>query len=378
MVAVAVLGMRLGGRDEVGGPADVAGAEPGGEESPSHHVRRRGWRSASGRIWRTRAARGPTSRTGPARTGGCRAATGSSSRAWAWPARRISICRSLRAEAAIDGRDLRLDGAFVRQQKPRLAALDDGGRDVAAVDVGSDCVAKMTLAFFLRSVFSHSRSWPAKPSSSSASQPSSMMSSVGARRAGRRCDGTDRRGRRAPRRSRSSPSVSNAWTVAAEMFGLGVEQPTIGAADAIRRSACFRSLDWSRPQRPVMVRSSTGAEASEVSAVQMCSFTSGVIATPSRIRMATIQSPPRRVRERRGCGPAAEADGASAPRSARRRDRASRRPWRARRRGSSRRNRRRRPERPAIAAELQGHQRQQHRLAGAGRADDRVWPTSPT
>ena len=43
----------------------------------------------------------------------------------------------------------------------------------------SDCVAKMTDAFFLRSVFSHSRSWPAKPSSSSASQPSSMMSSVG-------------------------------------------------------------------------------------------------------------------------------------------------------------------------------------------------------
>ena len=28
----------------------------------------------------------------------------------------------------------------------------------------SDCVAKMTEAFFLRSVFSHSRSWPAKPS----------------------------------------------------------------------------------------------------------------------------------------------------------------------------------------------------------------------
>ncbi len=43
----------------------------------------------------------------------------------------------------------------------------------------SDCVAKMTLAFFLRSVFSHSRSWPAKPSSSSASQPSSIMRRVG-------------------------------------------------------------------------------------------------------------------------------------------------------------------------------------------------------
>lgn len=40
-----------------------------------------------------------------------------------------------------------------------------------------------------------------------------------------------------------------------------------------------------------MVRSPTGAEASEVSAVQICSFTSGVMVTPSRIRMATIQSP---------------------------------------------------------------------------------------
>jgi hypothetical protein len=39
-----------------------------------------------------------------------------------------------------------------------------------------------------------------------------------------------------------------------------------------------------------MVRSSTGAEASEVSAVQICSFTSGVIVMPSRIRIATIQS----------------------------------------------------------------------------------------
>ena len=42
----------------------------------------------------------------------------------------------IEAEAAIDGRDLRLDGALVRQQEPRRAAFDDRGRDVAAVDVG--------------------------------------------------------------------------------------------------------------------------------------------------------------------------------------------------------------------------------------------------
>src|SRR5690606_6503553 len=38
-------------------------------------------------------------------------------------------------EAAIDGRDLRLDRALVRQQEPRRAALDDGGRDRAAINV---------------------------------------------------------------------------------------------------------------------------------------------------------------------------------------------------------------------------------------------------
>ena len=40
------------------------------------------------------------------------------------------------AEAAIDRGDLRLDGSLVRQQEPGLAALDDGGCDRRAVDVG--------------------------------------------------------------------------------------------------------------------------------------------------------------------------------------------------------------------------------------------------
>ena len=39
-----------------------------------------------------------------------------------------------------------------------------------------------------------------------------------------------------------------------------------------------------------MVRSPAGADASDVSAVQMCSFTSGVMVMPSRIRIAAIQS----------------------------------------------------------------------------------------
>ena len=40
------------------------------------------------------------------------------------------------AEAAIDRGDLRLDRALVRQEDARRAALDDRGRDVAAVDIG--------------------------------------------------------------------------------------------------------------------------------------------------------------------------------------------------------------------------------------------------
>jgi hypothetical protein len=82
------------------------------------------------------------------------------------------------AEAAIDRRDLRLDRALVRKQKRvwQLSMMAGAMAEPSMSD--SDCVAKMTLAFFLRSVFSHSRSWPAKPSSSSASQPSSMMRRV--------------------------------------------------------------------------------------------------------------------------------------------------------------------------------------------------------
>jgi hypothetical protein len=77
---------------------------------------------------------------------------------------------------------------------------------------------------------------------------------------------------------------------AAETFRLGVEQPAVSAADAIGLERRLRSLDWSSTVRPVMVRSSTGAVASEVSAVQRCSLTSGVMVTPSRVRMATSQS----------------------------------------------------------------------------------------
>ncbi|MNE58415.1 hypothetical protein D3C80_1534440 [compost metagenome] len=56
------------------------------------------------------------------------------------------------------------------------------------------------------------------------------------------------------------------------------------------RSACFKALACSSAVSPVMVRSATGAEPSDVSAVQRCSLTSGVISTPSLTRMSTSQS----------------------------------------------------------------------------------------
>ena len=67
-------------------------------------------------------------------------------------------------------------GAFYKAQVA-VSVLDSAIAEPSMSE--SDCVAKTTLAFFFLSVFSHSRSWPAKPSSSSASQPSSTMMSVG-------------------------------------------------------------------------------------------------------------------------------------------------------------------------------------------------------
>jgi hypothetical protein len=59
------------------------------------------------------------------------------------------------------------------------------------------------------------------------------------------------------------------------MLAFGVEQPPVGAADAIGAQRLLEVVGLEQDARPVMVRSSTGAEASEVSADQICSFTSG-------------------------------------------------------------------------------------------------------
>jgi hypothetical protein len=75
----------------------------------------------------------------------------------------------------------------------------------------SDWVAKMTLAFFLRSVFSHSRSWPAKPFVVQR-QPAFVDDERVGDPSSRSFDAVEQIGEhgRAPRPVPISPSVSNA------------------------------------------------------------------------------------------------------------------------------------------------------------------------
>jgi hypothetical protein len=56
------------------------------------------------------------------------------------------------------------------------------------------------------------------------------------------------------------------------------------------RKAMRNAFDWSSSARPVIVRSSRGAEARLPSAVQTASFTSGVTGTFSAASSAAIQS----------------------------------------------------------------------------------------
>ncbi len=74
------------------------------------------------------------------------------------------------------------------------------------------------------------------------------------------------------------------------MFGLRIEQPAIGAANAVRAQCLFQIVGLQQHGEAGDGPFPAGADASEVSAVQMCSFTSGVMVTPSRIKIAAIQS----------------------------------------------------------------------------------------
>jgi hypothetical protein len=85
----------------------------------------------------------------------------------------------VQSEPPIDGV---ICGSIARSLGRKILAgqLSTRAGAIALVSISvSDCVAKITDAFFLRSVFSHSRSSCAKLVSSSASQPSSMVRRVG-------------------------------------------------------------------------------------------------------------------------------------------------------------------------------------------------------
>jgi hypothetical protein len=134
----------------------------------------------------------------------------------------------------------------------------------------------------------------------------------------------------------------------------------------------LRSFDCSSTDRPVSVRSSTGADASEVSADQRCSLTSGVIATLSRARMAASQS----AAHARSPESWMRASGWSEtevsapsvippPRSCQSPPMAS-----AAARIEPPKSKAKTCDCVLVAAELERHEREQHRLAGAGRADD--------
>ena len=91
-------------------------AQPGGGEAVAAMRGERSRRWRPGRSSRTRRRRRARPRSGPARTGGCRGATGSNSRASASRGEDLDLA-IVEAEAAIDGRDLRLDRALVRQEE---------------------------------------------------------------------------------------------------------------------------------------------------------------------------------------------------------------------------------------------------------------------
>ena len=196
------------------------------------------------------------------------------------------------SEAPIDRGDLRLDRALVRQEEPRRAALDDGGRDGAAVDVGERLGGEDDGGVLLAQRLQPLAQLRGKAVDRRA-QASPRRRSAGSagHRGGLRCDGRDRRARRARRRCRSAPRsrrpAPRPRRDARSRRRAAGRRGRRGNRVAAPASAL---ADCSSTERPVSVRSSTGAVASEVSADQRCSFTSGVTVTPSRARMSAIHS----------------------------------------------------------------------------------------
>jgi hypothetical protein len=151
----------------------------------------------------------------------------------------------------------------------------------------SDCVAKMTLAFFLRSVFSHSRSCRRSPrrraraslvDDESVGEPSS-----------RSLDAVEEIGEHGGAAGADQPSISNACTDAEPRCSASRRAAAHRARRRIWSQRLLQVVGLEQDGRPVMVRSSTGGGQRGQRRPEVLLHL-GVIATPSRIRIATIQS----------------------------------------------------------------------------------------
>ena len=289
------------------------------------------------------------------------------------------------AETAIDRGDLRLDRALVRQEEPGRAALDDRRRDRAAVDVGERLRGEDDAdAFFLRSVFSHSRSWPAKPLV--VEREPALVDDEQRRPAVQPVlDAVEEIGEHGGRRARADQTfgLEGLDRRIAEVLVLGVEQPAVGTADAVGPQApASASLDCKQHgeagQRPLLDgrRGERGQRRPEVLlhlrgdrhafARQGSPTSQSAAQARSGVSMNAGERLERDVSHRPiGARPHQRSLRCGAP------PRSCQSPPMA-----SAAARIEPPKSKAktwllgVAAELQRHQRQQHGLAGAGRADD--------
>ena len=252
----------------------------------------------------------------------------------------------VQAEPPIDRGDLRLDRALVGKEDACRAALDDRWRDRAAIDVGERLggeddggvlLAQRLQPFAqLRGEAAVVEREPALVDDEerrAAVEPAfDAMEEIGEYGAGGA--GADQ-----------ALGLERLHGRLAEPLALGVEQPAIGAADAVRpqRLLELRGLQQhGKPgQRPLADR---GAGERGERGPEMLLQLGRQRDLLARRGCRRPSRRPRRVPACGGCRPAAGARRMLRRRpTGCRRDRASRRAWRVRRRGSIRRNRTRRP-----------------------------------
>ena len=147
----------------------------------------------------------------------------------------------IEAKAAIDGGDLRLDCPLVRQQQPRLAAFDDGGRDGASVDVGERLRGENDAGVLLAQ-----RLQPFAKLAGEAlvveCQPAFIDDDERRRSVEPILDAVEELGQNGGRGLGADQplGLEGLHRRSAEMLGLGVQQPAPGPADAVWPERLFQ------------------------------------------------------------------------------------------------------------------------------------------